>query len=257
MLMFACVVGLTACQPAVMFTPVATLDPACDQSGVVVSDEAPSAANLLPIRMQVYLPPCYVSQPERSYPVFYLLHARGSSYTSWNANGAFEVADRLIREGRLPPFLLVTPGLVEGDRQVNFMLEDVLPYVESRYRVIGDRQHRAIGGGSLGAVFSARFALQHPDLVSSVACFGGAAVNGEQEVLRGWIAAIPHDQRPRLLVDIGQEDTMLFSGQILLDLLDEFDYPFRFNSEPGGHTYLYWVGNLDDFAFEWIAEDWR
>ena len=254
-----CALGLllAACGGSVPATPVATLDPGCTSDGRLVRDEAPSEVNVLPIAFQVYLPPCYDSQPGRSYPVLYLLHGRGSSEASWFGAGMDVIAESHIRSGDVPPFLLVTPRMVEEDREVDFMLRDVIPYVEGHYRVLGDRRHRAVGGGSLGAIFAVRLALQHPDQFASVAAFGGAAVSGEEEVLRGWIDDIPRDQRPRVLIDIGQQDTMLFSGQILMDLLDEADYPYRFNSEEGGHTYVYWAGNLDEFALAWIAEDWR
>ena len=93
-LWLACLAGLLlfGCQPAATPAPVATLDPGCAEPGRVVRDAAPSEANVLPVALQIYLPPCYDSQPERLYPVLYLLHGRGGSEASWFGAGAEAIA---------------------------------------------------------------------------------------------------------------------------------------------------------------------
>jgi enterochelin esterase-like enzyme len=257
--MLACLAGLllAACQPAVIPTFVPTLDPNCTEAGQIVHDSVPSSENSsLTIALQVYLPPCYDSQPERAYPVLYLLHGHTHSEATWFEAGMGQVAEAHIRSGDVPPFIIVAPHLVEDDPQANFIVKDVIPYIDSHYRTLSDRQYRAIAGGSLGAKFSARAALQNPDLFASVACFGGAARSSEKKLLAGWINNISEHQRPRILIDIGQQDPFLYEGQILTDLLDEANYPYQFNSEEGGHSYAYWIGNFDEFALAWIAEDW-
>lgn len=248
---------LVACQP--INTPVSapTLAPDCIGSGQIVHDAAPSKNSSQPIAMQVYLPPCYDSQTESAYPVLYLLHGSGHSESSWFKAGVDQIAEGHILSGNVPPCIIVTPRLIEDDRRAKFMIEDVIPYIDSHYRTLNDRQYRAISGASLGAILSTQAALQHPDMFANLACFGGAAVKSDKELLTGWINGIPEYQRPRILIDIGQQDPFLYTGQILMDILNAADYPYRYNSEEGGHTYTYWAGNFDEFVLEWIAEDWR
>jgi hypothetical protein len=62
-----------------------------------------------PLEYRVYLPPCYDQQPDRRYPVLYLIH--GQSYTDdqWERLGAGKTADDLISNGNIPPFIIVMP----------------------------------------------------------------------------------------------------------------------------------------------------
>src|SRR5215207_214510 len=116
----------------------------------------------------IYTPPGYEKSTER-YPVLYLLHGAGSDETSWTQRGqAHVILDNLIAEGKLKPVVVVmpfgfaavrAPGAARGDATENKMqregftkdfLSDVIPGVETAFRIHADRDHRAIAGLSLG-----------------------------------------------------------------------------------------------------------
>ena len=133
------------------------------------------------------------------YPVLYLLHGAGSDESSWTQRGqAHVILDNLIADGKLKPLVVVmpfgfaaarAPGAARGDAAENKMqregftkdfLGDVIPMIESTFRVYADRDHRAIAGLSLGGAQALALGLSHPDLFSRVAAFSpamGAANN--------------------------------------------------------------------------------
>src|SRR5947207_12305494 len=123
-------------------------------------------------RMHVYTPPGYETSRER-YPVFYLLHGAGDVDDSWSSVGrAGFILDNLIAANKAKPMIVVMPaghtrpfGRGPGgppragtsaqrapapDEFVQDFVTDLMPYVEKHYRMLADRQHRAIAGLSMG-----------------------------------------------------------------------------------------------------------
>lgn len=120
----------------------------------------------------VYLPAGYDSQPDRRYPVFYLMHGGGG-----NADTMFggldpkselkAILDQAIASGRAQPMIVVTPtyficGHEEAHRDVQEaaqlthrfpqeMKNDLIPFIDRTYRTLPDRRSRAFGGFSMGA----------------------------------------------------------------------------------------------------------
>ena len=123
--------------------------------------------------MHVYTPPGYEAGRDK-YPVFYLLHGAGDVDDSWTSVGrAGFILDNLIATGKAKPMIVVMPaGHVNGagkalgapapaaapsipqagqpDLFVQDFVTDLMPYVEKNYRVLTDRQSRAIAGLSMG-----------------------------------------------------------------------------------------------------------
>src|SRR3982751_2718154 len=113
-------------------------------------------------RMHVYTPPGYELGRE-TYPVFYLLHGAGDSDDSWGTVGrAGFILDNLIATKQARPMVVVMPaghtpgvtgsavGRTATENFVNDFVGDVMPYVESHYRVLKDRSNTAIAGLSMG-----------------------------------------------------------------------------------------------------------
>jgi predicted alpha/beta superfamily hydrolase len=140
-------------------------------------------------QLQIWLPPGY-SAPEnqgRHYPVLYLndgqnLFDPATAYIGidWQAD---EAADRLIREGRIPPLIIVGidnaqkerpreylpyrsfhPPIMrpQGKRYPGFLLNEVMPFVYHRYRIARGPENTGLGGSSLGAIISLYTALDRP-----------------------------------------------------------------------------------------------
>ena len=78
----------------------------CAGAGTVERTEAPfgpPGARLA----SVYLPACYARDPQRRFPVVFLLHGAGADATQWPAIGLATTADDLITSGAIPPMIVV------------------------------------------------------------------------------------------------------------------------------------------------------
>jgi enterochelin esterase-like enzyme len=110
------------------------------------------------------------------YPVIYLLHGNSGNHLSWSGLGIEGTTDALIASGEIPAVIIVMPEAsttwyVNRKEQIELaILEELIPAVESGFRVESDRQSRFIGGYSMGGYGAMRFALKYPEL------FGGAAL---------------------------------------------------------------------------------
>lgn len=126
----------------------------------------------------VYLPAGYDTNKE--YPVVYLLHGGSDHYKSWITKGsAYDTINRAIANGKLPESIVIFPeGNPKGDNSyyVNselYMMEDafekeLIPYIETNYKIKKDRTAHSIGGLSMGGYGSLRFALRNPEYFSTV-----------------------------------------------------------------------------------------
>ena len=138
--------------------------------------------------MYVYTPAEYDQNPNKRYPVLYLQHGGGEDETGWIYQGFADVIlDNLIAKGEAVPMIIVMnsgvasmPGSEPGyDAFPNMMVEDVIPFVDSRFRTIADRDSRAIAGLSWGAKQAYDVGLGNRNLFSWVAGLSGIMVVGE------------------------------------------------------------------------------
>jgi S-formylglutathione hydrolase FrmB len=236
-------------------TPIASID--CGKNGSVqaASIENPLSSDTA-IDFQIYLPPCYAANPDRLYPALYLMPGYGGTSNSWFRAGLATIADESILSGEVPPFLIVATSDTRDDLDAPFILQDILPYVESHYRASQLRQHRAVAGGSLGGGSAYRLVFKHPDLFASAGIFGNGAATGDEANIRSWLAAIPDAIRPRLFINYGEQDTyMLARARVLTALLDEAGIEHTDIFSPGNHSGTYWLTNFPAY-FRWIAQDW-
>ena len=221
----------------------------------------------------VYTPPGYEASSDR-YPVLYLLHGAGGIQTTWTERGrAHVILDNMIADGALAPLVVVMPfgyafqrerGAGRGDAAENKgqregftrdLLEDVVPLIDSTYRVHADREHRAIAGLSLGGAQSLAIGLSNTDLFSRVAGFSsamGAASNPEtggvnfDEVLAD--AAHMNNQLALLWVGCGFEDTLFESNKAFSEQLTEHGIEHIFRATEGAHTFPVWQRYLHEVA---------
>lgn len=134
-------------------------------------------------------------------------------------------------------------------------MNDLIPYIDSNFRTLTDRHHRVVGGGSRGATVAARMAFQFPDMFGRVGAFSGGMVKDDEEKFDKWISATTPEQRPRVLIDIGDNDTIMPDGERLVAILDKWQVPYTFNVKPGNHSYGYWMSNMETYL-RWCTEDW-
>jgi enterochelin esterase-like enzyme len=236
-------------------------------------------------KFAIYLPPDYEFS-ERSYPVLYLLHGGGDDQTGWVQFGeVLHIADKAIKAGKATPMVIVMPDANAGQRGYfndpenkwryeDFFFEEFMPYVESEYRIKGEKRYRAVAGLSMGGGGTFMYALHHPELFSSAcplsASCGPLSMEAMERYLdrRGWtgmaedkieswykrhsalelVNAIPEDQKRavRWYIDCGDDD-FLFEGNSLVHIaMRKKEIPHEFRIRNGGHTWTYWRESLPE-----------
>lgn len=129
----------------------------------------------------VYLPDDY-EESGLSYPVLYLLHGSTGSEMSWANSGKIKsTVDRLIRDGKINPLIIVMPGHNESwwadgkdEPAQTALIKDLFPHVEKTYRTINQRQGRAVAGLSAGGFGTVNLILQFPELFATGAALSPA-----------------------------------------------------------------------------------
>ena len=128
----------------------------------------------------VYTPPTYDKNPDRKYPVFYLISGTTDTEEVYFKVGRMNlILDNLIAEGKAKEMIIVLPygnpskyfpagtfDFTKGDVFSKDLLNDLMPYVEANYRTLNDRDSRAIGGFSRGGNQGLAFGLSNLDKFS-------------------------------------------------------------------------------------------
>ncbi len=139
------------------------------KSGRIVSTVIRSASYGKPVAVNVYLPSCYAADGASLFPVIYLLHGGSADETQWPDLNVRVSADALIGQGNLP-FVVIMPGAAyyESIDYSVFVIKELLPSIESQYRVQTVRSDRSIGGLSLGGYWAPKIATASSCLIFSV-----------------------------------------------------------------------------------------
>lgn len=211
----------------------------------------------------VYTPPGY-EKSKAKYPVLYLLHGNGQIEASWTWTGrANVILDNLIADGKAKPMIVVmpfghvgreikpagasaappAPGSDMAAIEKEF-LTSVKPLVESKFRVLTDRKHRAIGGLSMGAAQSLSIGLHHLDQFSAIAAFSGAGNRAEWEKAD----AAKLNQLKVLWLGCGTEDFAYNGVKGLHDLLETKKVKHVWNESGAGHSWPNWQTYLSKYA---------
>jgi len=234
-----------------------TLAPVCGEAGTTEMQSIKSSTPGVPYQFEIYLPPCYTSQPDWRYPVLYLIPGRSSAPDTWINAGAAKIADAMIHTQEIPPFLIVSTQDTDNDPQAEEIQALLIPYIEQTYRILPDRRYHAVAGGSLGGIAAYRIVFPHPDHFASLGIFGSGVEEVEQDRVHSWLAAISDQNKPRVFLNCGTEDVfMLGMAKLTISMLDEFKIPHTEIFTTGNHSYQYWSTNLQEF-YRWLTEDWR
>jgi S-formylglutathione hydrolase FrmB len=135
-----------------------------------------------PVQYCVILPPSYESSKE-NYPVLYFLHGLGSNSEILINSGGMDLINDLWSQKQIGEFLIVTPDagrsfyINSRDGKVryeDFFIHEFIPYIEKQYRVRADREHRGVGGVSMGGYGAFRFAFRYPQLFGSMSAHSAA-----------------------------------------------------------------------------------
>ncbi len=214
------------------------------------------------------------------YPVVYLLHGLTGHYSNWIDK------TELISYAGKHNFIIVTPEGDNGwysdsvstpnDKYESYIVKELIPEIDSKYRTLADREHRVIAGLSMGGYGSLKFGFKYPEMFSLIGSFSGAlGATGFTEKNSGNIGkgidAImgAEDSESRKSNDIfkmvreltpekvkalpyiyqscGTEDFLIQNNREYLALLNEKKVPHEYREHPGGHTWPFWDEHVREF----------
>lgn len=212
-------------------------------------------------RMAVYTPPDY-DQGQNRLPVLYLLHGEGGDENTWVEHGsAHLIVDNLIAQKKIEPMLVVMPnGNPTNDAGTNrsatpfeelfpkSLAEDIVPFIEDRYKVKTDMKNRAVAGASLGGAQTMTAISLYPRLFGYVGVWGaGIRLSDEQMRLR--LSIIKNGGLMLYYVGCGVDDSMArASSYQLVKHLKNLDMWYRFKETTGGRTWSNFRIYLSNFA---------
>ncbi len=215
-------------------------------------------------KCMVYTPPRY--SVGQKYPVLYLLHGIGGDEMEWFKGARPDlILDSLYAECRLAPMIVVMPNgramkkdRVEGNifdpvRVKAFetfekdLLIDLIPFIESRYPVLADREHRAIAGLSMGGGQALNFGLGNPDIFAWIGGFSPAPNTKPPELLVP-DPGIASENLKLLWISCGSEDGLLSFSQRTHEYLERKSVPHIWRLEPGKHDFQVWKNDLVLFS---------
>ncbi len=212
----------------------------------------------------IYTPPGY--SKSRKYPVLYLLHGIGGDEREWLNGGQPQVIlDNLYARGKLEPMIVVMPNgrAMQDDRAAGNifdsekveafatferdLLDDLIPFIEKKYPVLPDRDHRAIAGLSMGGGQSLNFGLGNLDRFAWIGGFSSAPNT------RTPVELLPDPERAGnmlqlLWISCGDRDNLMTISRRTHEYLSENNVPHVFYIEPGGHDFQVWKNDLYMFS---------
>jgi enterochelin esterase-like enzyme len=212
----------------------------------------------------VYTPPGY--SKKKKYPVLYLLHGIGGDEKEWLNGGKPQVIlDNLYAENKIEPMIVVMPNgrAMKDDRAIGNifdsakvqafatfekdLLNDLIPFIEKKFPVLTDREHRAIAGLSMGGGQSLNFGLGNLDKFAWVGGFSSAPNTRRPEEL------VPDPEAAKsklklLWISCGDNDGLIAFSKRTHDYLYEKNVPHIYYIEPGVHDFKVWKNGLYMFS---------
>ncbi|MGW2152623.1 alpha/beta hydrolase-fold protein [Nonomuraea sp. NPDC001699] len=226
----------------------------------------------------VYVPPGYDSEPDRRYPSVYVLLGYTGHVGMWLNRTPFrqpypELADAVFAAGQAPPAIVVyvdawtalggsqyldSPGT---GRYHSYLRDEVVPWVDARYRTIADRDHRAVTGKSSGGYGAMVTAMLAPDVFGALATHAGDALFevGNRNAFPGLA------RRLRDMYD-GSYDTFLadFRGRLAgtregdFELLEMYAYSAAYSADDDGTVHVPFDDTgavIPEVWSRWLARD--
>ena len=244
----------------------------------------PSTTLKRSVRYCALLPPSYDTDKTRRFPVLYYLHGLGDNEQSLMNFGGWDLIEQLREQKKIGEFIIVTP---DGGRSFyvnskdgrepyeDFFIKEFIPAIERRYRSVGTRAGRGVGGFSMGGYGALRFAFKYPQMFVSVSAHSAALFEDLPESFTAVFnrnlrafgepldAAYWKENTPfaiararalsslgmlRIYFDCGRSDDYGFDAgaEQLHKLLEQKKVPHEFHIYPGSHSGQYVADHLDE-----------
>jgi len=233
--------------------------------------------------MYVYTPHGYQNSGA-AYPVFFLLHGGWGDEDDWTTLGrAPYIFDNLIAQGKAKPMIVVmtngdpfmtaaqdeelvsstpvestdaSPGNMRSGLFEESLVKDVVPFIENRYRVITNKDNRAIAGLSMGGLQTQNITNNNPDMFSYIGIMSMGlmtrripGMNVTNQDIGEKLEALKESGVKLYWIGCGKEDFLVYASvKTLLDTLDKHDFPYTYRETTGGHTWANWRIYLTELA---------
>ena len=211
--------------------------------------------------LYVYTPPGYETSQNAQYPVLYLLHGMGDSEDTWTMVGrANVIVDNLLAKNKARPLIIVmpyghTPSAPPDSQSLdNYrefekdLIEDVIPYVQERYRVSSDRKDRAIAGLSMGGGQALTVGLGNLKLFGWVGVFSSAVPRGQKLDNLLDKLKVTNDKLNLLWVGCGRKDFLFDANEKFLEALKAKKVKHVARITNGAHDWRVWRRYLNEFV---------
>ncbi|MBR2244373.1 MAG: acetyl xylan esterase [Prevotella sp.] len=206
----------------------------------------------------VYTPAEY-EKGKKHYPVLYLQHGMGEDETGWSKQGHMQhIMDNLIASKEVVPMIVVMEsGDVKapfrgGDNRQGFseygasfyqvMIQDLIPTIDSKFRTLTDRDHRAMAGLSWGGHQTFDLVLNNMDKFSYMGAFSGAIFGLDVKTAYNGVFSKPEEFNKKihyLYLSCGSEEN--FGTEALVKSLQNAGIKTDFYVSPGTHhEWLTW-----------------
>jgi enterochelin esterase-like enzyme len=236
------------------------------------------------IDADIYVPPHY--DPKKKYAVLYLFYGYGGNRESWFSSLHInEAADRLIQAGKIKPLLIVSPdygnsfgvntnpgeghnpGGVDEGHYEDYLIKELIPYVDTTYSTFPAKVSRFIGGASMGGFAAIYLGFTYPQLFGKIGAHSAAlwTYSSTDDFIdqRDWLFAnktLRRKRDPFLLVadgsrlkessvylDAGDQDSLAEKDRQLYELLRSKHVQADWSLHSGGHDMKYWSSQLDNY----------
>jgi S-formylglutathione hydrolase FrmB len=233
---------------------------------------------------RVVLPKNYEAAKNSRFPVIYLLHGLTGHFDNWTNQS------KLKEYAANYNYIVVTPegnngwytdsASVPNDKYESYIVQELIPEIDAKFRTLTNRESRAIAGLSMGGYGSLKFGLKYPEKFVLVGSFSGAlgaaswtdkvlgnswksltdsimSVYGaedsptrrENDIYRMVREISPERMKalPFIYVDCGTEDFLIQQNRDFNALLAEKKIPHEFRELPGKHDWTYWNAQVQEF----------
>ena len=215
----------------------------------------------------VLLPRSYAKEPERRYPVVYMLHGAGENDWEWANIPVMMISEAITmitNDGSATECIIVFPNAneaghmgyfnQEGWKYEDYFFQELMPLVDKRYRTIPDKGHRAIGGLSMGGGGSFNYGMRHPELFSSVYAISAAVsptlFAQDQEnpgvlppTMNGGFYKADQIEKAKsvfFVLDCGDDDFLFNANVDTYKLMKKNGMNVEFRCYDGAHASYYW-----------------
>ena len=237
-----------------------------------------------PRAFNILLPMDYDSSTSR-YPVLYLLHGYGDDNTAWsymtNLSGAAVKHELIIVMPDASKSWYVNSATDPKARFEDYLIKDLIPYVDSHYRTIPLPRARAVAGLSMGGYGAAFLGLKHHRTFTAMGLFSGAlaiahdvpkenpheteqdrrfqqelasvlgAVGSPERAARDPLALlekVPPAEMPMIYIACGGQDFLLSENHEFVQLLAEKKIPYEYREvSPRVHSWDFWDDQIRVF----------